>query len=59
MRLETANRVAWEFDISLDWLVGLTDDPTPARERSGGPDSYIIYWIPGSPMAEAEIRPLP
>ena len=36
--LDGAVKAARELKISLDYLVGLTDDPTPAADRSAAPD---------------------
>ena len=35
--LAGAVKAAKELDVSLDYLVGLTDDPTPAASRNGSP----------------------
>ena len=34
MLLDGATEAACALSVSLDWLVGLTDDPTPAAELS-------------------------
>ena len=39
LRLDGAVNAARELGVSLDYLVGLTDDPTPADERSGVNDN--------------------
>ena len=35
-------RLAKALNISTDYLVGLTDDPTPSREAICGPDEYSV-----------------
>ena len=37
LRLDGAVRAAEELGVSLDYLVGLTDDPTPAAQRNSDP----------------------
>lgn len=33
LRLDGLVKAAEELDVSTDWLLGLTDDPTPATQR--------------------------
>ena len=54
LRFERAVEVARELGVSLDWLTGLTDDPTPAAElaeRSSGGKRlarlYLTWRHPG------------
>ena len=35
LRLDGLVSAAEELDVSADWLLGLTDDPTPATRRGG------------------------
>ena len=50
LRIEGAALAARELGVSLDYLVGLTDDPTPAAERSG--DHAVSVNDGGSPVPE-------
>ncbi len=48
--LAGAVKAAQALDVSLDWLVGLTDDPTPADQRGAdrSPDlaNYVVVpWV--------------
>ena len=35
LRLDGLVKAARELEVSTDWLLGLTDDPTPATQRGG------------------------
>ena len=54
LRLEGAVAAAQELDVSLDYLTGLTDDPTPAGQRNGA-----MTAREPSPAYSADAAPTP
>ena len=50
LRIDGLANAAAELNVSADWLLGLTDDPTPAASRNGSP--AVSANDGGSPVPE-------
>ena len=52
--LDGATKAAEELEVSLDWLVGLSNDPTPPTSREGSPSDGETRSPPGERPALSE-----
>ena len=52
--LDGATKAAEELEVSLDWLVGLSNDPTPPTSREGSPSDGETRSPPGARPAISE-----
>lgn len=50
-------RLCLELGVSADWLLGLSDDPSPASKRPASVSVGSGAAVVGSPNGHAEVRP--